>query len=262
MGGTALLLLVAVAAQDAPPDEMQDRAPAETAAQTPDEMQDRTPDEAPAPAPVDPETPAPAAARCIPGASQACACVDGRQGAQLCRADGLGLEACVCRANAGPPPSPPAAVGEVEDHEDPAGPGDAADPDELVEDAPARSLGTAIASAFIPGLGQFLVGEPVAGGVHLATGIGTMLAFVLLTPLSPASFGALVYAFVTVSARNSGGTPAPELQRLLLVGDVAFYAWLLTAPLTLIGLASGVTAGVNWIWSIADAAPPFTDGAE
>jgi hypothetical protein len=39
---------------------------------------------------------APPAHACIPGESVACACSDGRMGAQVCMADGSGYEACVC----------------------------------------------------------------------------------------------------------------------------------------------------------------------
>jgi streptogramin lyase len=38
---------------------------------------------------------------CVPGASVACACTDGRQGAQVCKANGSGLDLCVCAAAGG-----------------------------------------------------------------------------------------------------------------------------------------------------------------
>ena len=38
---------------------------------------------------------------CVPGATQACVCTDGRNGAQTCNGGGGGFDACVCTADAG-----------------------------------------------------------------------------------------------------------------------------------------------------------------
>ena len=48
---------------------------------------------------------------CTPGESKACACADGRTGAQSCLVDGRGLAPCVCQDAAGAvTPTPPAAA--------------------------------------------------------------------------------------------------------------------------------------------------------
>ena len=47
------------------------------------------------------------AASCVPGAQIACACIGGRQGIQVCSADGARFEPCLCEAPPLPPPPPP-----------------------------------------------------------------------------------------------------------------------------------------------------------